>query len=127
MWTNRPPEHPSDLPENRRVVRHVGVHHDGDDDRYGVVAKRQVFGVGQRHAQAMASVPQHPGRDIDAKGVPAKSADRAGVDAGSAAEFQADALARPSSSRSASATPIGSSSEWAVGRNCSSYQSAIAS
>jgi hypothetical protein len=86
-------QHPGNLPQHGRIVRHVGVRHHGDDGAKRAVADRQAGGVGAGHRQAAAGVAQHAGGQVDADRRPAQLADLRGVDTGSAADLQTGARA----------------------------------
>ena len=119
------PQHPGGLPQHRRVARHVGVHHDRRDRRYGGVGDRQPLGVGPGGRQPAQTAAQHAGGQVDADRGPAQPADPVGVRAGAGADLQARARAGPEHLRHQPS--YSSRSAGCAGRNVSSYQSAITS
>ena len=87
------PEGSRGLAQHGRVAGDVGMRHDRDDRRQGVVPDGQALSVGHGDGQASAGMPQHPGGDIDTHRGPAQAGDGRGVDAGAAGDLQAGAAA----------------------------------
>ena len=61
-------EDPGCFSKDSRIILYVGVDHHGQDTCEGSIGERQCIAIGPNDWKSRPSVPQHPGRNVNANG-----------------------------------------------------------